>query len=327
MRGVVRALALVVAAATPALADEPPPWAVGVTDAQKASAKALLDEGNARFVEHDYVAALDRYRKAIAVWDHPAIRFNVVRCLIQLDRPLDAYDELERTLKYGSKPLEEAVYAEALAYQKLLANEIGHIEVRCAQAGVHVSLDGQPLVACPGTQQRRLAPGAHQVVGTREGFLTQTIQVVVVGGKHEDVSVALQPLASVGKVVHRWSGWVPWLVVGGGVAVAGIGALIDYQASRDMTDYDRALVTACLDVGCDASHPVPASVAAQKTRAEHESELGIGVMAAGAAALATGGVLLYLNRGRTLYPASEHLGRIDVSPRPGGAFVSASGRF
>ena len=121
---------------------------------------------------------------------------------------------------------------------------------------------------------------------------------------------------------------MPWIVVGAGLTVTGIGGLIDYQASRDMADYDRALVTACLDVGCDSSHPLPANIAAQKLRAEHESELAGGVIAAGVSAAITGGVLVYLNRGRTIYPSSaEHLGRIDVSPRPGGAAVSVSGRF
>src|ERR1043165_10264928 len=103
MMGVMGVMGVSLAMTTPARADDVPPWAAGVSDAHKLEAKRLLDEGNARFVEHDYVAALDRYTKAIAEWDHPAIRFNVVRCLIQLDRPLEAYDQLQRALAYGAK--------------------------------------------------------------------------------------------------------------------------------------------------------------------------------------------------------------------------------
>ena len=123
-------------ASTPAHADDTAaPWSQGVSADQKAAAHKLLEEGNAQFLEHHYADALDSYRRAVAKWDHPAIRFNIVRCLIQLDRPAEASENLEAALKYGKTPLEDAVYAEAIAYQKLLANQTGELEVSCAQAG------------------------------------------------------------------------------------------------------------------------------------------------------------------------------------------------
>src|SRR3954465_1572782 len=107
------------------------PWAQGVTDEQKAQAKELLDAGNALLLDKKYVEALDKYTAAVAVWDHPAIRFNMVRCLIQLGRNLEAYDNLQLALKYDAAPLEKTVYDEALAYQKLLETQIGDIKVSC----------------------------------------------------------------------------------------------------------------------------------------------------------------------------------------------------
>ncbi|MDB4956155.1 MAG: hypothetical protein JWO36_3724, partial [Myxococcales bacterium] len=114
-------LVLALGVSTRVHAEDVPPWAAGVSDAHKKSAKTLLDSGNVLFLGHDYVAALEQYKQAVAAWDHPAIRFNIVRCLIQLDRSLDAFDNLQLALKYGAAPLEAAVYNEALAYQKLLA--------------------------------------------------------------------------------------------------------------------------------------------------------------------------------------------------------------
>ena len=138
---------------------------------KRPSAQKLLEEGNALFLKKDYAQALEKYKAAVGSWDHPAIRFNMVRCLIQLDRPVDASDNLALALKYGAAPLEEAVYTEALSYQKLLANQIGDLDVTCEQAGVKVTLDGQPLLDCPGKEHRRVAPGQHQLVGT-EGRLS-----------------------------------------------------------------------------------------------------------------------------------------------------------
>ena len=59
-------------------------------DSQKAQAQKILEEGNALFLKKDYAQALEKYKAAVAKWDHPAIRFNMVRCLIQLDKPVEA---------------------------------------------------------------------------------------------------------------------------------------------------------------------------------------------------------------------------------------------
>lgn len=307
-----------------AYADEAPAWSRGVTDAQKAAAQKLLDAGNTLFVEHDYIAALDRYRQAIAAWDHPAIRFNIVRCLVQLDRPLEADDQLALALAYGAAPLEEAVYNEALAYQKLLGNQIAHIAVSCTQAGVLVTLDGKKVGACPGTVDTRVAPGSHQLVGTRDGYAPRTAAIVVVGGKRETVAMTLTPLATAAVVhVHRWERWKPWAVLASGAGVAALGGLVDIQATRDMRRYDDALVTACGGAGCSASRPIPADLADQKTSAQRETAVGVSLIGVGATAAIVGGVLLYLNRDRAVV-ASEHF---EILPARGGAAVSLTGSF
>jgi hypothetical protein len=312
------------AIAAPARADEPPAWARGVTDAQKAAAKVLLDDGNSRFVEHDYVAALEKYRAAIAQWDHPAIRFNVVRCLIQLDRPLEADDELTHALAYGAAPLEDSVYSEAIAYQKLLANQIGHLRMRCGQPGVELTLDGHHAIACPGSADERVTPGTHQIVGTRAGYVPHTDTLVVLGGAHEEATIVLVALSrSGGQMEHRWATWKPWVVVGASVGVAALGALIDFQASRDMQSYDAQLVAACHDTGCSPTRPIPPSLVELQNSARHESELGVSLLGVGAATAIVGGALLYLNRDRVVYP-SEHL---DIAPQRGGAAVMLRGSF
>ncbi len=190
-------------AAAPARADTAP-WAVGVSDARKAKAKQFLDAGNARMLEKNYTLALDNYNAAVAQWEHPAIRFNLVRCLIQLDKLAEASENLKLALKYGAAPLEDQIYNEALAYEKLLAKQIAELTVSCTQPGVTVTLDGQPIASCPFVEKRRVKPGPHQVVGTKSGLLTRTIEVFSVGGATQDVAVRLDPLASAA-TIEQWS--------------------------------------------------------------------------------------------------------------------------
>jgi len=316
------AAALALVAPAVAHADDQP-WAAGVSDARKAEAQKILEEGNQLFLKKDYAQALDKYKAAVAVWDHPAIRFNMVRCLIQLDRPVDASDNLALALKYGAAPLEEAVFNEALSYQKLLANQIGDLDVACDQPGVKVTLDGQPLVSCPGKEHRRVAPGQHQLVGTKDGFLTKTTEVVVIGAKTADARVALIPLAKAAKVVHRYPGWMPWTVFGGGLVVAGFGGLIQYEASQSMASYDRQVTTNCANTGC-----TPAQAAAfqgDKDAAQRDNRIALGVMSVGAAGAIVGGVLLYMNRGRTVYEEQPPVAFVPL--RDGGGALTFSGSW
>ena len=312
--GLVAALAL----ASHAYADGEP-WKKGVTPEQMQKAQGMLDEGNTLLLERDYARALARYQDAVAVWDHPAIRFNMVRCLIQLDRIVEASENLERALAYGAAPLEDTVYNEALAYQKLLANQVGTLVVDCTQPGVEVTLDGKPVLTCPGTHTQRIVPGPHQIVGKKPDLLTRTAEIVVLGGKQEKLTLSLEPLAGRGKLTHRWSTWFPWTVLGGGVVALGGGILVQRLATSDRDDYYATL-------GRECESPCPEGFAQdRKDRAILENRIAIGVIGLGAAAIITGGVLLYLNRGRVVYPESEVMPA--VTPVDRGATVGLSAPF
>ncbi len=293
----------------------PPPWVAGVSEQQKARAHERLDAGNALFLDHKYAAALLEYQQAVAAWDHPAIRFNIVRCLIQLDKPVEAFDNLTLALKYGAAPLEQGVFAEATTYQKLLANQIGELEVTCSQHGVAVSLDGRSLLTCPGTKQTRVVPGEHQLLGTKAQFVTTTIEVVVLGGKQQRQTIELVPVARTAKITRRWGQWLPWTVFGGGLALTGLGALIELKASSDFAAFDRMIQRDCAK-GCTAVDY------GTRDTARTENRIGVGFLTAGAVAVAAGGVMLYLNRARTTYPTE-----IDVRPTQAGGVVTVGGRF
>jgi tetratricopeptide (TPR) repeat protein len=306
----------------PAIADDQP-WATGVSDDRKRDAQTRLEQGNKQFLAKDYKAALATYEKAIEVWDHPAIRFNIVRTLIQLDRPIEAFDHLERALKYGAAPLEEAVYTEAVAYQKLLAGRIAQLSIKCDQKGVEITLDGKPLGTCPLAQTRRLDPGQHQIVGRLAGYQTQTRDVIVNGGKREDIAIALDRGADRMVVVHRWPTWIPWVVFAGGFAVAGIGGLLDLKAAADLNTFENAVASNCIDRACrDGENGVRFS---DRDAAHDLSNAAVAIMAVGFATVATGAVMIYLNRGKAV--AEKRPRMVRVNPMPGGGTVGVAGSF
>jgi hypothetical protein len=312
-----------------------------VSETDKSTAKAKLEEGNAAYLNTDYVGALEKYEEALKSWDHPAIRFNVVRCQIQLDRVIEASTNLQTSLKFGKEPFEDSIYQEALGYQKLLEGQIGQIEVACSQDGAKLTFDGQPLIEkCPGSATRRVKPGQHSVVATKDGFLTKEMPIFVVGGNSQNgpqkVDVKLIPLDKAAKVVHRWPTYIPWLVFGGGLAVSGLGVFLKVDAQNQMNQYDQNVASACAIDGCNLDNPDPgdettvANLNALRQSAESKDKLAIGVISVGIVGAAVGGVLLFMNRGRTVYedPVGKGGPVVNVSPtRDGGGVVSLSGHF
>jgi tetratricopeptide (TPR) repeat protein len=300
-----------------AFADDPP-WARGVSAEHRAAAEKLLGEGNELFLHAKYREALERYQQAIASWDHPSIRFNMVRALIALDRPLDAYDNLEKALAYGKDPLEDQLYAEALNYRTLLEGQIATLDVSCKQQGVAITLDGAALLACPGAKSVRTVPGSHAIVGKLVGYQTSTSDVVAMPGKHQPVAVALKSLADATVMRTRWDAWKPWGVVAGGVALGGLGGLLDLKAKSDLDAFQKNLTAQCMHTGC-----APGAVPSGESTAIAENRIAIGAMIVGGAAVVTGVALVILNRPHAYVP-TEHVVPTAV---PGGGGVAVVGRF
>jgi len=48
--------------------------------------------------------------------------------------------------------------------------------VQCKEPAAKVMLDGHDMLACPGTQAKKVKPGRHQVVGEKPGWTTFTLQ-------------------------------------------------------------------------------------------------------------------------------------------------------
>jgi hypothetical protein len=295
MRGLALLVAVAVAAA-PVRADAPKPWAVGVSDAEQTRALEIYKQANAEFEEARYAQALAMYRDAIKHWDHPAIRFNMVVCLVNLDQPLEAFDDLQIALKYGAGPISAAVYEQGLTYQKLLLGQLAKVEVISKEPGAEVTFDGVKLFSAPGDVTKLVLPGNHQIVATKPGFLTTTKPLVLLGGKTVVADVELTRLAPT-TIVRRWSPWKPWVVFGAGAAIALTGGLLEWRSHDNFESYNASFSSAC-STGCGGPKEpaIPASLAALEHRARLETDFAVTMFAVGGVALAAGALGLYLNQ-------------------------------
>lgn len=289
-------------------------WFQNTSLEQRQEARALFLEGNRLMRVPAFLEAARAYRKAIAVWDHPAIYFNLAIAQINLAKPTDAYASLQEGTRHGAGPLGNERHERALAYMETLRKRLSRVRVVCEQRDVQVSLDGKVLFTGPGSRETIAQAGAHQLVASKEGYLTESRFVVSPAGERTEVTLRLRKPGEM-VPVRRWPVWKPWAVIGGG-AVAMLGAgLLDWRSSEGFADYDEQFFQLCREGGC-VKQMLPADLRSQLSGARAQqwvARVGYG-MAGGA--LVAGAVLLYVNRERYAKAPVEDEGAARASLGP-----------
>jgi hypothetical protein len=291
-----------------------------VSEGEQQVAIALFEKGNHEFANKSYDAARKLYEKTLNHWKHPAAQFNLAECLILLGRPVEAYEHLKASMRFGVEPLGKEMLQRAVVRKQLLEGQLATLRVTSKQKGLTITVNGELLPEGSSEFSRIVKPGVFQIVATKEGFQTQTQSVTLFAARTETVEVRLQVPAS--QLVRRWATWKPWAVVGGGVLVGGVSALLYSRAIASMDDYDQEIDLLCPS-GCEPSS-LPASTRNLKTTAERYSTLSLVSAGAAASILAGGAVLLYLNQ---LHPQEEASAQIVATPTSGGAQASVTFTF
>jgi tetratricopeptide (TPR) repeat protein len=315
----IRASILIAAAlvAVPAHADKP--WEAGVAADTRKRAQAIFEEGNRLFSQQAYQPALEQYRAAIALWDHPVIRLNMVATELRLDRVLEAAVALDAALRFGEAPFDDDEREKAARYGKQIAALTGHVEVSCEERDAQVQLDGKPWFTCPATQKQLVVKGEHTVIGEKRDYLTVSRRIDVEAGDTAEVALRFIPLEEAVRRESPVARWIPWTVAGGGAAVALVGLGVWISGRSQMDQFENDYAKACPD-GCRADLSDVASLRADKESAERKGTIST-VMFISGGAIVTAGVIwaVVFNRPRRITPA--------VQATSDGAAVTAAWEF
>jgi hypothetical protein len=304
--------------ATAAFAEQP--WEAGVPRPAREQANAVFAEANQLFAQQAHQPALEKYKEAIALWDHPLIRFNMAVTLVRLDRILEAADTLDAALRFGAAPFSAEHYQQALDYQKLVGGRVGTVEAACTQDGVQILLDGKPWFQCPGTRSQRVLAGEHVIVGEKPSFATESRRLVVGGAAMASTKLELRSFESVVRLEYPSPRWAPWTVTGTGAAIA-LGGLGFWFAGRSQMDkFERDFGDAC-PTGCQADLSDQPLLRDARDSAELKGKIAISMLAVGGAVTVGGVVWAIMNRPRRVLPNME------VAPTAGGMQARVGWRF
>ncbi len=285
----------------------PTPWGKGVSEANKKQALSFYKRGNAHFEESRYAQALTEYLQAIRRWDHPAIRFNMAVCYINLKRPMEAYRNLRSALRFGAAPL-GAHYKQARTYLQLIKGRLGQLTVECAEPGARVTLDGTVLFTGPGSATRLLLTGKHVVVAAKVRFITATRTIQLHSGAREHLRIRLLKVTRAVKMKRRWARWKPWTVLGAGALVALVGVPLILKANAVFDRYNDLFREQCSQ-GCTSANEPQELVDLHNEGRAWRAAAWTGFIAGGAIA-ATGVTLLIVN-----IPRPVRVDSTDRSPR------------
>jgi hypothetical protein len=269
-------------------------WSRGVSVHERTAAEALFLEGNELFESSLFAEAADKYRAALAHWEHPAIHLNLAKALILLQRPVEAVASLRVAVRHPEAHDSPEQYDWARESLERLEAQLVEIAVTCEDEDAEVTVDGVRLFLSPGQGSSYFLPGQHVVVAEKRGHVAVPVRLVLAPGERASVRVTMMSLAAARAAERRFPTWTPWAVLGSGAALGVAGGLMRWQAGDTFARFDARFSAAC-PMGCSRAEMSP-ELRALYDRGTRESRFSTALWVTGSLAVAGGVAMLVLDR-------------------------------
>ena len=179
-----------------------PNQAVAQTEDGQAEGRALFEEGMREAAANNYGAARGHLSRAVELYPHSSIAYNLALILFRMSENVAAVDLLDRVLneEFGVLPPERIQEVEALRLDAIELTGVVQVSIEGAPWG-RVRFDGESAekIGRNESVERRLDRGEHRLLVTSQGYVTHEQTLVVVAGEEKRVVVPL----SVGDTADR----------------------------------------------------------------------------------------------------------------------------
>ena len=173
--------------------------ALAQSEADRATARALAEEGFKALKKRDYGVAEDRFRRADALVHAPTLVVDRGRALMGLKRYVEAQEQFELVLREGIPDNAPRVWKKALVDAKVL---LGEVKPKVAWLTISVpdiddpqiQVDGQAIPSAALGVRRATNPGTRTINVSAEGYAPRQVTIELTEGAEQAVEVALDPL-------------------------------------------------------------------------------------------------------------------------------------
>jgi hypothetical protein len=178
------------------------PEAHAQSDADRATARALGQEGQQALDNKDYATAEDRFRRADKMVHAPTLVLGLARALTAQGKYVEAQESYNRIIRDGLPPSAPDVFKRALAdAQKeveAVAPKVAAVTVTVKGTGgveiadPQVVLDEHPINSASLGVKRAIDPGAHVLRASAEGYKPGELKFTVLEGGTAEAPLMLE---------------------------------------------------------------------------------------------------------------------------------------
>lgn len=283
------------------------PWARGVPLERQEAALKLFLEGNKLIKQSAFVQAAEKYNAALKHWDHPGIHYNLALALTPLRQPLEVHRHLEAAMSHGPEALDAQKYEFARTHKDLVRQQLAWVEITCDKPGAKVTMDGKLLFVAPGRYEGLALPGQHSIVAALEDYEPTERSRLLQAGEGASIDLKLYKTAELTRHKRRWQEWIPWTVIGAGVAISAGGGLFHLQARDSFNAFDAHATDCYQQAKQDDPCMMNDRLAGQLNLGNTQQNLAVGSYSVGGAAVVAGMVMLYLNSSQSYRISPEQL--------------------
>jgi hypothetical protein len=175
-----------------------------VSDAQRAVARQLFQEGNDLQTAGKYAAALDKFQKAQEAFSAPTNLVRVAECQVSLGRLVEGAETYRTVIRTPLPPGSPPAFAQSVDQAK---TELAQVEPRVPKltvqvtpkdlAGLRLQIDGQVVTSALVGEALPLDPGTHKVSVFASGYATSEQAVTLAERDVKTLPFRLAPVAGV----------------------------------------------------------------------------------------------------------------------------------
>lgn len=271
------------------------PYATAQTKEHNPAFQALYQEARSAFDQGEYERSADLLAKAYALNPEPKLLWNRARSLQLAEKWEEALATYRDYLKLASTP-EEKKETETRIAEVKVAFKRGWLTVRSDAPNAQVIVDDVTTAPAP-IENWLLDAGKHSIVVVAEGVGRSQHVVTVSAGEETVLDVSLTPSPTVVAAAEGGDGEMGelaiwgWSILGAGAALAIGGGVMLALGHADADEVNDA-ETDNNGVVVGVSQPDAFDL---EESARWKSQAGVGLLAAGGAAVVTGAVLLLVD--------------------------------